>query len=68
MATYSLALRARGALDVACVRVPAVRLDADRLATLPWILRALYAPKNRLAIPAERLGETYAALAIRTGT
>ncbi|GAA2899821.1 SDR family NAD(P)-dependent oxidoreductase [Streptosporangium fragile] len=68
MTTYSLALRARGALDVACVRVPAVRLDADRVAALPWALRMLYAPKNRLAIPAERLGEAYAALATRTGT
>ncbi|GIH97540.1 SDR family NAD(P)-dependent oxidoreductase [Planobispora siamensis] len=68
MTAYSLALRARDALDVACLRVPAVRLDADRLAALPWILRALYAPKNRLAVPAERLGETYAALATRTGT
>ncbi|MGS2644445.1 SDR family NAD(P)-dependent oxidoreductase [Streptosporangium sp. LJ11] len=68
MTTYSLALRARGTLDVACVRVPAVRLDADRVAALPWALRALYAPKNRLAIPAERLGETYAALATRTTT
>ncbi|MEU4539981.1 SDR family NAD(P)-dependent oxidoreductase [Streptosporangium sp. NPDC023825] len=68
MTTYALALRAGGALDVACVRVPAVRLDADRVAALPWILRALYAPKNRLAIPAERLGETYAALATRTST
>ncbi|MFC6581176.1 hypothetical protein ACFQBS_31155 [Planomonospora parontospora] len=68
MTAYALALRARGALDVACVRVPAVRLDADRVAALPWILRTLYAPKNRLAIPAERLGETYAALAVRTST
>ncbi|GGL58738.1 SDR family NAD(P)-dependent oxidoreductase [Planomonospora parontospora] len=68
MTAYTLALRARDALDVACVRVPAVRLDADRVAALPRILRALYAPKNRLAIPAERLGETYAALATRTGT
>ncbi|MEV4250931.1 SDR family NAD(P)-dependent oxidoreductase [Streptosporangium canum] len=68
MTAYALALRARGTLDVACVRVPAVRLDTDRLAALPWALRALYAPKNRLATPAERLGEAYAALATRTGT
>ncbi|MFD0887366.1 SDR family NAD(P)-dependent oxidoreductase, partial [Streptosporangium algeriense] len=68
MTAYSLALRARGMLDVACLRVPAVRLDTDRLAALPWALRALYAPKNRLAAPAEQLGEAYAALATRTGT
>ncbi|MFI6507258.1 SDR family NAD(P)-dependent oxidoreductase [Streptosporangium sp. NPDC050855] len=68
MTAYALALRAGGTLDVACVRVPAVRLDADRVAALPWILRALYAPKNRFAVPAEHLGETYAALATRIGT
>ncbi|MFC3984530.1 SDR family NAD(P)-dependent oxidoreductase [Streptosporangium jomthongense] len=68
MTGYTLALRTRGVLDVACVRVPAVRLDAGRIAALPWVLRALYAPKNRFAVPAERLGETYATLATRTTT
>lgn len=68
MTSYHLALRAGGKLDVACVRVPAVRLDADRAAALPWLLRVLYAPKNRAAAPPERLAGTYAAIATRDGT
>ena len=68
MTSYHLALHTAGKLDVACIRVPAVRLDADRVAALPWLLRVLYAPKNRMAIPPERLGDTYAAIATRDTT
>lgn len=63
MTSYHLALRTVGKLDVACVRVPSVRLDADRIAAMPWLLRVLYAPKNRMAARPERLGDTYASIA-----
>ncbi|MFI7440606.1 SDR family NAD(P)-dependent oxidoreductase [Nonomuraea indica] len=63
MFTFTLAERGGGRLDATCVRVPSVRLDPGRVRALPPLLRALYAPKNRLAMPAERLGETYARLA-----
>ena len=46
-----------------CLRVPAVRLDPDRLADMPLRLRLAYAPKNRLAASPERVASTYAALA-----
>ncbi|MFI6744361.1 SDR family NAD(P)-dependent oxidoreductase [Nonomuraea sp. NPDC050451] len=59
MTTFTLADR----VDAVCVQVPAVRLDPDRVAALPWLLRTLYAPKNRFAVPAERLGVAYARLA-----
>lgn len=65
MVSYQLALRAAGKLDVTCVRVPSVRLDADRVAALPRLLRTLYAPKNRMAHPPERLARTYARIAAR---
>ncbi|MCT2587974.1 SDR family NAD(P)-dependent oxidoreductase [Actinophytocola gossypii] len=65
MMSFQLALRTVGRLDVACVRVPAVRLDADRIAAMPWALRVLYAPKNRLSAPPQRLAGTYARIATR---
>lgn len=40
-------------------------VDPVRVAALPWLLRTLYAPKNRTALPPERLGETYTASAVR---
>ncbi|MFI0423711.1 hypothetical protein [Spongiactinospora sp. 9N601] len=43
--------------------MPAVRLDPGRVAAMPWLLRTLYAPKNRMDVPAEHLGRTYARLA-----
>ncbi|PZG15629.1 SDR family NAD(P)-dependent oxidoreductase [Nonomuraea aridisoli] len=67
MTTFSLTEKAAGQLEATCVRVPAVRLDPDRVAAMPWLLRALYAPKNRMAVPAERLGDTYARLATWDG-
>ncbi|GAA3463616.1 SDR family NAD(P)-dependent oxidoreductase [Saccharothrix longispora] len=67
MFSFELALRAPAKLGVACVRVPAVRLDADRLAGLPRLLRVAYAPKNRLAAPPEELAATYARI-IRSHT
>ncbi|WP_433217303.1 SDR family NAD(P)-dependent oxidoreductase [Microtetraspora malaysiensis] len=67
MTTFSLAEKAGGQLEATCVRVPAVRLDPDRVAAMPWLLRTLYAPKNRMAVPAERLGETYARLVTGDG-
>lgn len=65
MTSFQLALRTVGRLDVACVRVPAVRLDADRVAAMPWALRTLYAPKNRLSVPPQQLAATYARIAVR---
>ncbi|WP_432868152.1 hypothetical protein [Microbispora rosea] len=40
-------------------------VDPVRVAALPWLLRTLYAPKNRTTLPPERLGETYTASAVR---
>ncbi|TDD12141.1 SDR family NAD(P)-dependent oxidoreductase [Nonomuraea deserti] len=68
MVSFALALRTGGRLDVACVRVPAVRLDADRVAAMPGLLRTAYGVKSRLSPPAERLGETYTRLSVRPGT
>ncbi|UJW31056.1 SDR family NAD(P)-dependent oxidoreductase [Saccharothrix sp. AJ9571] len=68
MTTFSLAGKGGGRLEATCVRVPAVRLDPDRVKAMPALLRALYTPKNRLAVPAERLGETYARLATGKGS
>jgi NAD(P)-dependent dehydrogenase (short-subunit alcohol dehydrogenase family) len=65
MMSFQVALRTVERLDVACVRVPAVQLDADRVAAMPWVLRVLYTPKNRLAAPPQRLAGTYARLATR---
>lgn len=59
MFSLELASRTAGRVDVTCVRVPAVRLDADRLAGMPRLLRVLYAPKNRLAASPEDLAATY---------
>lgn len=60
MTAVSLAERVGDVLDVSCLRVPAVRLDAARLAAQPPILRALYAPKNRFAMAPEALANIYA--------
>lgn len=68
MTTFHLALSPVGRLDLACVRVPAVRLDADRVAALPALLRLLYAPKNRVATPPERLADAYRSIATRETT
>lgn len=52
------------ALDVSCLRVPAVRLDPSRLAAQPALLRAAYAPKNRLAADPARIAAVYARLVL----
>ncbi|GAB3746834.1 SDR family oxidoreductase [Nocardiopsis nanhaiensis] len=65
MLSLRLAQHARGAVDVVCLRVPAVRLDADRVAAMPPLLRALYAPKNRAALPPEQMARAYARVATR---
>ena len=59
MTAVTLAERTGDALDVSCLRVPAVRLDRARLAAQPRILRALYAPKNRLAAAPDRIARVY---------
>ena len=46
------------------LRVPAVRLDAERLAALPAKLRWAYAPKNRFAADPEELASIYSQLAV----
>lgn len=63
MFSLELASKTAGRVDVTCVRVPAVRLDADRLAAMPRLLRVLYAPKNRLAASPEDLAATYVRIA-----
>ncbi|MEU3271130.1 SDR family NAD(P)-dependent oxidoreductase [Saccharomonospora sp. NPDC006951] len=65
MTAVSLAERAGDAVDVSCLRVPAVRLDPDRLARQPAVLRVLYAPKNRLAAQPEAIAAIYRNLATR---
>ncbi len=63
MFSLELAARTAGRVVVTCVRVPAVRLDADRVAALPRLSRVLYAPKNRLAASPEDLAATYVRIA-----
>lgn len=65
MMSLRIAQHTRGRVDVVCLRVPAVRLDTDRVAAMPRLLRTLYAPKNRAALPPEHLAGTYAVLATR---
>ncbi|MFC5750169.1 SDR family NAD(P)-dependent oxidoreductase [Actinomadura rugatobispora] len=68
MTTYHLALHTEGRLDVACVRVPQVRLDPERVAAMPRPLRMLYASARVMSAPPERLGQTYASVAGRDET
>lgn len=63
MTAFTLALRSSGDLDVACLRVPAVRLDDKRISSP--LLRLLYAPKRRMAAPPERVAALYTRLALR---
>lgn len=65
MLAITLAERNQGRLDVACIRVPAVRLDPGRLAEQSAVLRALYAPKNAAAATPERIADSYARIATR---
>ncbi|EAR24762.1 Short-chain dehydrogenase/reductase SDR [marine actinobacterium PHSC20C1] len=66
MTAVSLAERVPENVAVTCIRVPAVRLDAARLATQPTVLRALYAPKNATAADPEKLAATYLRAATST--
>lgn len=66
MTAATLAERVGDVLDVSCLRVPAVRLDRARLAAQPAILRALYAPKNRVAAAPEAIAGVYARLLLET--
>lgn len=68
MTAMTLAERVGDRVDVACIRVPAVRLDADRLAAQPAILRALYAPKNRAAAAPDVVAEAYERIVTRRRT
>lgn len=63
MTAYTLALRSAGGVDVACIRVPAVRLDDERISSP--LLRLLYAPKRRMAAPPERIAALYSRIALR---
>jgi NAD(P)-dependent dehydrogenase (short-subunit alcohol dehydrogenase family) len=65
MTAMTLAEMTGDRLDVTCVRVPAVRLDAERLAAQPAILRALYAPKNRVAASPTELAEAYVRILVQ---
>ena len=68
MTSLRIAQHARGSVDVVCLRVPSVRLDPDRMASMPRVLRTLYAPKNQVALSPERMARTYARLATRQDT
>jgi NAD(P)-dependent dehydrogenase (short-subunit alcohol dehydrogenase family) len=59
MTAVHLAELAGPGVRVGCLRVPAVRLDADRLAAQPAFLRALYAPKNRVAASPDAVASVY---------
>ncbi len=63
MMAHTVAELAGGSVSVTCLRVPAVRLDAAKLAAQPPVQRFFYAPKNRAAAPAEAMGSVYATLA-----
>ena len=65
MTAVTLAERVPPTVDVSCIRVPAVRLDAERLSSQPAVLRALYAPKNAAAALPGTLGATYTRAATR---
>jgi NAD(P)-dependent dehydrogenase (short-subunit alcohol dehydrogenase family) len=65
MCALTLAERAAGAFDVSCLRVPAVRLDADKLAAQPRLQRWAYAAKSAAAADPGDIAETYVALAER---
>lgn len=63
--TFTRALARRYApsiVSVHALRVPAVQLDAERLASLPWHLRLAYAPKRRFALEPEAVARVYADL------
>ncbi|MFC0674536.1 SDR family NAD(P)-dependent oxidoreductase [Brachybacterium hainanense] len=64
MTAVTLAERVGDRVEVSCLRVPAVRLDPARLAAQPRLLRALYAPKNRLAAAPEQIARVYARLVL----
>lgn len=64
MWTYDLAERLAGSgVTVNCIRVPNVRLDEDRYAHIPALLRTMYRVKMRFAIPAESMAQAYITLA-----
>lgn len=60
--TFVAELRRRGTPAVA-LRVPSVRLDEERLATYPWLLRQAYRPKMRFAADPATVAASYVALA-----
>lgn len=59
MTAVHLSELAGPALRVTCLRVPAVRLDAAKLAAQPALLRAMYAPKNRIAAAPDAIAAVY---------
>jgi Short-chain dehydrogenases of various substrate specificities len=68
MTALSLAESAGDRVAVSCLRVPSVRLDPERLAEQPAILRALYAPKGALAATPGRIADVYRRLLETSGT
>lgn len=63
MLAEHLAERWAPRVAVTCLRVPAVRLDAAKLAAQPRLQQWLYAPKNRAAVAPEAVARTYVELA-----
>lgn len=64
MTALSAAEQARGRFSVACLRVPAVRLDAAKLAAQPKLYQWAYAPKNARASAPDSVAEAYVLLAL----
>ena len=64
MTAMSVAEKAQGRFSVACLRVPAVRLDAAKLAAQPKLYQWAYAPKNAKAAAPEAVAQTYVRLAL----
>ena len=64
MTAVSLAESAGDRVAVSCLRVPAVQLDADRVASQPALLRRLYALKRMASVPPEDVAAVYADLVL----
>jgi NAD(P)-dependent dehydrogenase (short-subunit alcohol dehydrogenase family) len=64
MTAMSVAEKAQGRFSVACLRVPAVRLDAAKLAAQPKLYQWAYAPKNAKAAAPEAVAQSYVRLAL----
>lgn len=63
---FTAELRRRGVTATA-LRIPSVRLDDERLAAYPWLLRLAYRPKQRWAADPALIAASYVDLVDRVG-